>query len=112
MVSARMKSSGVVSLKLSVSPSNVDTGWPAHSISAASSVKSARPACSRLAMRGEQRRKREGLRGLHDAQSVAVGGPDDAAVVRYGLHGVGETQRRNSGPGGLRGFDRPCDQGR
>ena len=50
---------------LPASPANVATLMPAHSASAASSVKSSRPAAAALAMRVEQRREGEGLRRLH-----------------------------------------------
>ena len=52
------------------------TVMPAHSASAASSVKSSRPAASGAPVRGEQRRESERLRGLHRAQPVAVEGVD------------------------------------
>ena len=46
--SALAKSSSVVSFTLPLSPANTATLWPAHSINAASSVKSSRPAAAAL----------------------------------------------------------------
>ena len=111
--SARTKSSAVVSFTLPASPSNVVTGRPAHSASAASSEKSCRPSCAARAMRVEQRREREGLRRLRSARNVVA--VDAFAITRSCrvdcLHRVGDRQRRDRGAARLsppRSRDRPA----
>ncbi len=90
---------------------NGDRHAVAHSASAASSVKSSRPATKAPPVSRQEPIIEKRLRGLHRAQPAAVDGIDDAAVRVHRLDGVGQRQSRNRAAAGAR-RDSARDQGR
>ena len=95
--SARTKSSLVVSFTLLVSPANTLTGWPAHSASAASSVKSSRPAAAARRCDFDDDIIGERLRRLHRAQAAAVERFADQSGSSICLDRIGDGDGRHGG---------------
>ena len=112
MASARAKSSGVVILMLPASPAKTATFMPAHSASAASSVKSSRPCSARAAMRGEQRRQRRRPAASAQRAGCPVERLGHARPAVDRLDRVGDRQRRDRGAGLRGGVNRARDQSR
>ena len=90
--SAILRSSAVVSLRLSSAPSTKATSRPNHSATPASSVKLARGLLYRGAMGGEDRLELETLRRLRPPQLIALGGADHSTLRAIHFKRVGDGQ--------------------